>query len=195
MGAKTCSIDGCEKPAIACGWCWKHYQRWYYHGDPLDHGNRIIGDDEARFWEKVNKNGPIPETRPDLGPCWEWTAYKQNGYGQFKLGSRVVLAHKYAYELLVGPIPEGKQLDHLCRNRACVNPKHLEPVTPKENIHRSPTAPAAINSRKTHCIHGHEFTPENTLIQHGRWRLCRECSRQRALAKYYRQKKKQRGKT
>src|SRR4051812_41628217 len=84
---------------------------------------------EVRFWEKVEKEGAVPADRPSLGPCWEWTAFKLRGYGQFSPWKGLLCrAHRYAYELLVGPIPEGHELDHLCRNRGCVNPAHLEPV-------------------------------------------------------------------
>ena len=105
----------------------------------------VFGDTRlpARFWAKVNPNGPIPANRPELGPCWEWTAYRlHNGYGVFSIGSRtdgtrrVILAHRIAYERLVGLIPEGVQSDHLCRNRPCIRPTHIEPVTQRENGRR-----------------------------------------------------------
>ena len=104
-----------------------------------------------RFWSKVDKDGP--------GGCWLWTASQNGyGYGKFKAPHAFVASHRYAYELLVGPIPDGLQIDHLCRNRACVNPAHLEPVTQRVNLMRGNTL-ASINARKTHCIRGHEFTP------------------------------------
>lgn len=104
--------------------------------------------------------------------CWEWTAALQSsGYGCTGIGNRRVgLAHRVAYELLVGPIPAGLQIDHLCRNKRCVNPAHLEPVTASENQRRA-------RSLITHCPKGHEYTPENTVIVHGRQRNCRECTR------------------
>lgn len=111
---------------------------------------------ESRFWAKVNKTES----------CWIWTGNKGAGYGRFALTSRQFIgAHRYAYELLVGPIPAGFQLDHLCRTPACVNPDHLEPVTMLENIRRA---------KRTHCKYGHEFTPENSL-NHSGWRECRTC--------------------
>jgi hypothetical protein len=115
-----------------------------------------------RFWPKVDKT-----SSPD--GCWLWTAaLSQAGYGAFGAErvngrNRFVHAHRFAYELLVGPIPEGLQLDHLCRNRACCNPAHLEPVTLRENLMRGNTV-AARNSIKTHCKHGHPFDLENTRI-------------------------------
>lgn len=120
---------------------------------------------EERFWERVDKNAP--------NGCWVWVAGKiPAGYGS--LGG--VRAHRFAYELLVGPIPAGLELDHLCRNRACVNPAHLEPVTHHENILRG-QSPAAKNAGKTHCVRGHEYSDENTYVQSDGSRRCRKCAR------------------
>ena len=98
----------------------------------------------ARFWAKV-RVGSIPAHRPDLGSCWEWTACRNvSGYGNFRIGShrddsaRTILAHRWAYETLIGPIPAGLEPDHLCRNPACVYPAHIEPVTHSVNLFRSP---------------------------------------------------------
>ena len=108
--------------------------------------------------------------------CWTWRATKSNGYGRLFIGGRAWPAHRWVYEALVGLIPEGLTLDHLCRNRACVRPDHLEPVTMRENILRGESF-AAVNNRKTHCKHGHEFTPENTYVATPAWRGCRTCAR------------------
>ncbi len=129
---------------------------------------------EQRFWAKVDLNGPM---HTDGTRCWMWTAARDHGYASFNFNGRSNgRAHRYAHELLIGPIPDGLEPDHLCRNTACVNPLHLELVTGRENILRG-ESPTAQNARKTHCKHGHELTPENTYIRPGNRRDCRVCRR------------------
>lgn len=114
---------------------------------------------EARFWSKVQKG--------DL--CWTWIGGTfTEGYGAFSpAAGRRVRAHRYAYELVVGPIPEGLVLDHLCRNILCVNPAHLEPVTSGENVLRG-EGPPAKRARQTHCKRGHPLSGPNLHIDnHG----------------------------
>jgi hypothetical protein len=121
----------------------------------------------------------VPE--PNTG-CWLWfRCTLANGYGQLGSSGRRYYAHRLSYELLVGTIPDGLTIDHLCRTRCCVNPSHMEVVTIKVNTNRG-FSPPALNSRKTHCINGHEFNESNTAHWKG-WdlgkRRCRECHRER----------------
>ena len=129
-----------------------------------------------RFWAKVD--------RPSMWACWNWTAscFKSSGYGQFSTRENVRrsrVAHRIAYELVLGDVPDGLVLDHLCRNRRCCNPAHLEPVTTRTNLLRGFGA-SGVNARKTHCKWGHEFTPENTYIDKKNGaRQCRACFKRR----------------
>ena len=124
---------------------------------------------QAEFWAKVHKT----ET------CWFWTGGQtSHGYGSFPLNGGSVPAHRYAYELANGAIPPGKQLDHLCRNRACVRPDHLEAVSQRVNLLRGETIVAA-QARQRHCKRGHEFNAVNTRISRLGWRHCRICDRSR----------------
>lgn len=95
--------------------------------------------ESERFWKKVNKNGPTPEHDPSLGPCWNWTAATNgHGYGRFWVDGRLVQAHRYALGLTAKHTEGSPEPDHLCRNRACVRPKHLEVVTRRTNLRRIP---------------------------------------------------------
>lgn len=114
--------------------------------------------------------------------CWEWTRYREGGYGRLKRHGRHVLAHRFFYETCFGPVPAGLDLDHLCRNRWCVNPDHLEPVTRRENVLRG-AGLAAMGARKTHCDRGHEL-PALTRAR----RICAECRRMRYRGWYHRHK-------
>jgi HNH endonuclease len=137
---------------------------------------------EDRFWPKVEKTID----------CWTWIGGKSSaGYGMFWDGTRRVFAHRYAYELLIGPIPNGLQMDHLCRVRACVNPAHLEPVTQRVNILRGEGF-HKFQLAKTCCPKGHTYTPENTYVWKNT-RRCRECTRAYQRELYHRKKAEARG--
>lgn len=163
-----CRIEGCERDSRyrEKGLCALHYERVSRTGSP-------------------EKRKPIPnvtrfEARLSLGPgdCWTWTGgvnrakdFTGDAYGTMAvIGRQKVTAHRWSYEYHIAPIPEGLEIDHLCRNTLCVNPWHLEPVTRKVNAER--TEPA----RRTHCPRGHEYTAENTSRNSsGYGRVCRKC--------------------
>ena len=125
-----------------------------------------------RFWAKVNKTDT----------CWLWTASADRGYGQIYAGGRLgktLLAHRVAYEMLVGPIPEGLHLDHLCRVTLCVNPNHLEPVTPRENTLRGESS-MAKRARQTECLRGHPLSGANLYTNSKGGRSCKICKNESA---------------
>jgi hypothetical protein len=143
----------------------------------------MTSNELERFWPKV---------RVTPFGCWVWTAYRNSGgYGQFSVDGTGKRAHRVAYEHFVGSIPEGLQIDHICRRRECVNPAHMEPVTNRENSLRGVSF-SAKNARKTHCKHGHEFSKANTMIfrrkPSGIHRMCRVCDL-RSNRKCYRARK------
>jgi hypothetical protein len=173
---KLCEC-GCGQPAPIAAKTTR--KRGYIKGEPMRfiHGHNGRADLEKRFWAKVDRRGP--------DECWTWLGSLSRGYGQINVGRRMMKAHRVAWELANGPIPEGLTIDHLCYNPPCVNPSHMEPVTMSENARR---VRANQHKGKTHCHRGHEFTPENTsLLPKGR-RQCRACTRlttnrRRALAR------------
>lgn len=127
---------------------------------------------KARFWSKVS---PAP-----ADVCWIWHgAINSQGYGNVGRNNKTYLAHRVAYELTFGPVPAGKDLDHLCMTRECVNPAHLEAVTFLANMRRRYAEKP--DERETHCLSGHELTPENTswVLSSGQ-RRCRTCVNERS---------------
>lgn len=124
---------------------------------------------ESRFFEKVDMNAS--------GGCWEWlSVLTHNGYGRFWMTKGTKVAHRISYEMKKGPIGSGLQTDHLCRNRKCVNPAHLEVVTLQENVRRGMSV-QNVNRMKTHCKKGHSYSGVNLFIDAAGGRICRECRR------------------
>jgi hypothetical protein len=137
---------------------------------------------DERFWSKVDKNGSVPESRPDLGPCWLWLASTDGkGYGKFWTGLKLSPAHVVAWEAINGPVPSGLVLDHLCRIRLCVRMTHSEPVTQRVNILRG-IGVAAQAAKREHCPQGHRLDANNVYIEqahYGPKRHCVTCRHQR----------------
>jgi hypothetical protein len=154
---KICTIPGCGKEYRARGLCSGHYYHWHKeNGGPF---RRTLKD---RLFAKVQAD--------DETGCWNWIGAKAgDGYGKIKIGSAYVPSHRAMFELLAGPIPAGLVIDHLCRNTACCNPGHLEPVTHLENMRRG------IRAGRPECINGHPFTPENSYFPPNGRRQCRAC--------------------
>lgn len=115
----------------------------------------------SRFWSFVEREGDRD------CDCWIWTRYCDPlGYGHVNVDGQMKLAHRVAYELLIGPIPEGKESHHVCENPSCVNPAHIEPLTPTEH---------GLTRRKNHCANGHAYTEANTYVSPAGARQCRKC--------------------
>jgi hypothetical protein len=175
MTNRTCSLDGCDAPALARGFCNTHYARWRRNGDPgpaallrekqgscsvlecgrLAHSHSLCGVHYQRFRKYGTTELPTPPTLEQRllkrvvrseGGCWMWTGAKNlQGYGKISVQNHPEQAHRVSYEHYVGPIPDGMQIDHICHTRACINPDHLRPVTPKQNNeHRA--GPSAVSS-------------------------------------------------
>lgn len=163
---QSCAVADCEyRGILRRGLCGKHYVRWQKYGDPT---GRHRAPDPA---ERLLANS----YRADDGSgCLRWAGeHGTKGYGGVSIGGKNFQTHRVAYELWVGPIPDGLEIDHVyargCRHRDCNNPAHLEAVTHAENVRRR---------HRTHCTHGHELTPENTIHRKtptGTKRVCLEC--------------------
>jgi hypothetical protein len=143
----------------------KHYTRWRRHGDPLVKsrlGTNERGTLSERFWGIVGER--------DADECWPWPMKLMwHGYGRMTVEGRNVNAHRVAYEVVVGPIPPGRELHHTCGNKSCVNPAHLVPLTDSE--HRQ------THGGPTHCPRGHEYTVANTYLNPKGVKICRTCQR------------------
>lgn len=171
MAQRTCSVDGCGRPARARGWCEAHYRRWKRNGS--------IGPAQVHGYERSVRERLDAYTAVAPSGCWEWTgAIDRNGYGRIRVNGKLDRAHRASYETHVGQIPDGLHIDHLCRNRRCLNPDHLEPVTPAENVRRGEG-----HGSETHCPEGHPYAGDNLYEhtdRHGYTRrMCRACNVER----------------
>lgn len=165
MGKATCFVGGCGRSVEARGWCHKHYENWRRTGEAVR-----ARTPEQRFWLCVEKSDD----------CWRWVGLLDGyGYGRFFAAGKGLRAHRFAYEVLVGPIPVGLELDHLCRNPSCVCPDHLEAVDHATNVRRGVAAAAVKRAaeQRTVCRKGHERTAENTYHSPDGRRHCRRCRR------------------
>lgn len=159
----TCTAVDCPRAIVARGLCHTHYERRRLGR----HMGPILDTPEKRFWAKVDQ----------ASDCWLWTAATDGDgrYGAFYFEGKLWRAHRFAWVLAGNVLPGiGHDVDHLCRTTLCVRPAHLEVVTHKENVLRGESVQAR-NARKTHCLRGHEFTPENTYLQRRGGRACRAC--------------------
>lgn len=183
-----CTKDAINKSKVLCG---NHLARLRAGREDWNQKSMYEKTEVERFWEKVDKSGPISDYAPHLGECWIWTGSKTttpggSQYGGFRcleLGGSTTSAHRvsYFYEIGVGSTMED-HLDHLCRVTLCVRPSHLELVPMAENVKRG-IGPTALNAAKTHCVHGHELAGENLYVWSGDGgRKCRECHKKHSLA-------------
>lgn len=157
-------------------------------------------EDKERFWKLVDRDGPVPAYRPDLGQCWLWRGTRRDAleagddvtYGRWRphAGGPQFYVHRFALGC-VEALVDGLEVDHLCRVRLCCNPRHLEQVTPTENRRRQGEAKS---SSVRACGSGrHELSGDNVISRPGRSAQCRECTRERQLAWYHRKQKERRG--
>lgn len=162
MTQQRCEFSGCDRPRRTRGWCSTHYEQLRNGRTMHPIGERPHCGDDA-FWSKIEVTGF----------CWLWTGPLniRGAYGMTSIDGQDVYAHRYAYERLLGAIPEGLVLDHLCRVHHCVNPDHLEPVTIGENVRRG------YREFKTECINGHPFSGDNLYVHPRGNRVCRACRR------------------
>lgn len=177
---RTCDIEGCTNAHKARGWCDPHYRRWKRHGDPLTSRPPRRRHPSPRMrWDKVAFLHPAG--------CWLWRGRPdRHGYGRIgwriEDGKKETGAHRVAYMRLIGEIPDGLTLDHLCRNKLCVNPLHMEPVTARENVRRGYPGRRPRRGLGTVCKYGHMLTAENLYVTPAGYATCRECNRQRCRA-------------
>ncbi len=162
---RRCDFPGCGRPHKSRGYCHSHVTQ-LRRGEPLS---------SLLSWGRSVKERAFAVRKiDDVTGCWVWDApLNDKGYGSIQANRKVTTVHLAFWRETVGPVPDGLELDHLCRNRACFNPAHLEPVTGRVNVLRG-INPAAVNARKTHCSNGHPFDEANTRRRANR-RVCIAC--------------------
>lgn len=171
-----CAAEGCEQRATNKDWCKKHYSRWVRTGQVELDGRSWGGKQPTPLLHRLEDKFTVDDG------CWLWVGLLNNkGYGVLsrRREGRSAAAHRVMYELLVGPIPEGLELDHLCRVPRCVRPSHLEPVTHQENMARSLTAPWVAMRTRTHCQHGHALPLEPDKTGRRRCLVCKQIRRRK----------------
>lgn len=183
----TCSVQSCLDPALARGLCNRHYKQW-------SAANPGLVRRTYRWPENLLRRLRFDPPSSMPTGCITWTGMvNDDGYGMLSVKGKMRYCHRAAYELLRGPIPDGLELDHLCHgadnscpggrscpHRACCNPGHMEPVTTAENGQRGLRNVERL--ARTHCVHGHEWTPENTYYWKDGARRCRACQRRATAA-------------
>lgn len=163
-----CVIDDCDGIAPEGSYCLKHLTRWIRYGDASVNKKPGMYGPAAALEARTQKSS-------DPDGCWIWTgAIDGSGYGTMRIKNKSYSTHRVAYELARGEIPEGLFIDHLCRNRLCVNPSHMEPVTHVENQRRA---------RSEFCERGHPMSGDNLRVTAAGRRSCRECDRLARSAK------------
>lgn len=178
MSSLICAVNGCNNCQYTRRLCRKHYARL------MRYGNTNLQRLPAleRFLLNVDKNGPVWEGTH----CWIWKGTTTPaGYGRIKIDGKGILTHRFTFEHYRGQIDSDKETDHLCRNRVCCNPWHLEPVTHSVNVKRGDIEAMSYQKLKTHCPKGHPYSLENTWVNRLGHRFCRKCHAERQLQRYH----------
>lgn len=170
--SRPCPVKGCKNTMQRGRYCGTHYTRLRKHGDVNYERPKVAPLDRFHGHYRVDESTG----------CWVWkSALDSAGYGLFQIGQKTYRAHRWGYQQMVGPVAADLHMDHLCRNPPCVNPEHLEPVTPRVNTIVRGMGANAIRHREAKCIAGHDVTGDNLYVppSNPTWRQCKECTRRR----------------